>query len=94
MNKHDPKRAEIFLAHQEIIDDIVINEEIPSKILNELWSGDWAIYHVYETVLVMLQQTADPLIAERAADFDDVRALLLRLWYGEKTKGFLSCRNL
>ena len=87
MQKHDPEKAEIFKAHQDIVDDIVINEEIPAKILNERWAGDWAIYHVYETVLVVLRQTGDPLIAERAADFDDVRALLLRLWYGQKSEG-------
>jgi len=90
MQKHDPKKAEIFIAHQEIIDDIVINEEIPSRILNDKWAGDWAIYQVYETVLLVLQKAGDPLIAERAADFGDVRALLLRLWYGNKNEG-LSC---
>jgi phosphotransferase system enzyme I (PtsI) len=90
MQKHDPKKAEIFRAHQEIIDDIVINEEIPSKILNDRMSGDWAIYHVYETVLALLKQTPDPLIAERASDFHDVRTLLLRLWYGEACGGLSS----
>jgi len=90
MQKHDPQKAEIFIAHQEIIEDIVINEEIPSRILNEKWAGDWAIYQVYETVLLVLQKAADPLIAERAADFNDVRALLLRLWYGIKNDGLSS----
>jgi len=84
MLKHGPEKAEIFAAHQEILDDIVINEEIPARILNEHWAGDWAIYQVYETVLVVLKKAGDPLIAERAADFDDIRARLLRLWYGEK----------
>ncbi|MDR0302731.1 MAG: phosphoenolpyruvate--protein phosphotransferase [Treponema sp.] len=90
MQKHDPQKADIFTAHQEIIEDIVINEEIPSRILNEKWAGDWAIYQVYETVLLVLQKAADPLIAERAADFDNVRALLLRLWYGNKNEGLSS----
>jgi phosphoenolpyruvate-protein phosphotransferase (PTS system enzyme I) len=90
MKKHDPQKAGIFSAHQEIIEDIVINEEIPSRILNDKWAGDWAIYHVYETVLIVLQKAGDPLIAERAADFDDVRALLLRLWYGRKNDGLSS----
>jgi phosphotransferase system enzyme I (PtsI) len=90
MQKHDPQKADIFIAHQEIIEDIVINEEIPSRILNERWAGDWAIYQVYETVLLVLRKAADPLIAERAADFDDVRALLLRLWYGNKNDGLSS----
>ncbi|MDR1839387.1 MAG: phosphoenolpyruvate--protein phosphotransferase [Treponema sp.] len=87
MQERDPKKAEIFTAHQEIVNDIVINDEIPARILNEQWSGDWAIYHVYETVIVVLQKALDPLIAERAADFADVRGLLLRLWYGNKDHG-------
>jgi len=90
MEKHDPKKAEIFIAHQEIIEDIVINEEIPSRILNDKWAGDWAIYQVYETVLLVLQKAGDPIISERAVDFGDVRALLLRLWYGNKNEG-LAC---
>ncbi|MCL2759327.1 MAG: phosphoenolpyruvate--protein phosphotransferase [Treponema sp.] len=84
MQKVDPGKAEIFNAHKEIVDDIIINEEIPARILNERWAGDWAIYQVYETVLGVLKKTPDPLISERAADFDDVRSLLLRLWYGRK----------
>ncbi len=84
--KHDPAKAEIFSAHQEIIEDIVINEEIPAKILNEHWAGDWAIYQVYETIYDTLKHTADPLISERAADFNDVRNLLLKLWYGKKNE--------
>ena len=93
MQKDDPEKAGIFTAHKEIVDDIIINEEIPARIMNEHWAGDWAIYQVYETVLVILRKTADPMIAERAADFDDVRAMLLRLWYGEKNEGLSSLRE-
>ncbi|MCL2808526.1 MAG: phosphoenolpyruvate--protein phosphotransferase [Treponema sp.] len=81
VQKIDPGKASIFEAHKEIADDIIINEEIPAKILKEKWAGDWAIYQVYETVMSVLRKTNDPLIAERAVDFDDVRARLLRLWY-------------
>ena len=90
MRKEDPKKAMIFKAHQEIVDDVIINEEIPAKILNERWAGDWAIYQIYETVLTALKKAADPLIAERAADFNDVRAMLLRLWRGKKNDMFSS----
>ncbi|MDR2965508.1 MAG: phosphoenolpyruvate--protein phosphotransferase [Treponema sp.] len=85
--KKDPKKAVIFIAHKEIVEDVIINEEIPAKIKNEHWSGDWAICQVYETVLSVLKKTPDPLISERASDFEDVRTLLLRLWYGSKNSG-------
>jgi len=87
IKKIDPAKAAIFDAHKEIVEDVIINEEIPAKINNDLWSGDWAIYQVYETVLGVLKKTPDPLISERAADFDDVRALLLRLWNGQINEG-------
>jgi len=89
----DPLKAEIFTAHKEIVEDILINEEIPARILNEHWAGDWAIYQVYETVLGVLRKTPDPLIAERAADFDDIRAMLLRLWYGQKSTSLSSLKE-
>jgi phosphotransferase system enzyme I (PtsI) len=93
LQKENPEKARIFMAHKEIVDDIIINEEIPARIMSERWSGDWAIYQVYETFLVVLSQTADPMIAERAADFNDVRALLLRLWYGKKSEGLSSLKD-
>jgi phosphotransferase system enzyme I (PtsI) len=93
MQEHDPEQAEIFKAHQEIVDDVIINEEIPARILNEQWAGDWAIYKVYETVLAVLRKASDSLIAERAADFDDVRALLLRLWYGQENEGLCALKT-
>jgi len=89
----DPIKAEIFTAHKEIVEDVIINEEIPTRILKEHWAGDWAIYQVYETVLGVLRKTPDPLIAERAADFDDIRAMLLRLWYGQKSSSLASLKE-
>jgi phosphotransferase system enzyme I (PtsI) len=82
IENHDPDKAFIFAAHLDIIDDIIINEEIPDKIIKEHWTGDWAIYQVYETCIDMVRKASDPLIAERAIDFDDVRTLLLKHWYG------------
>jgi len=93
MEEVDPGKARIFDAQKEIVEDIIINEEIPARILKERWAGDWAIYQVYETVLNVLRQTADPLIAERASDFDDVRALLLKLWYGQNTRGLSNLKE-
>jgi phosphotransferase system enzyme I (PtsI) len=93
LQKIDPRKADIFIAHQEIVEDVIINEEIPAKILNERWAGDWAIYQVYQTVLNVLRKTPDQLISERAADFDDVRSLLLRLWYGHENEGLSALKE-
>jgi phosphotransferase system enzyme I (PtsI) len=93
VQEENPQKAMIFDAHREIVDDVIINDEIPARILNDHWAGDWAIYQVYENVLVVLRQTANPLIAERAADFDDVRAKLLRLWHGKKNEGLAALKK-
>ncbi|MCL1812921.1 MAG: phosphoenolpyruvate--protein phosphotransferase [Treponema sp.] len=87
MEIKDPEKAKIFRAHQDIVNDVAINEEIPDKIQNEHWTGDWAIYKIYETFLRMVKKAKDPLIAERAADFEDVRGRLLRLWHGRNNEG-------
>ena len=87
MEKKDPERAKIFRAHQDIVNDVAINEEIPDKILKEHWSGDWALYKTYETFIRMVRKAPDPIIAERASDFEDVRERLLKIWYNKNTKG-------
>jgi len=93
MEKTDPAKAAIFDAQKEIAEDIVINEEIPAKILNERWSGDWAIYQVYETIIRILCKASDPIISERTADFEDVRARLLRLWNGQNHEGLSNLKE-
>ncbi|MCL2184663.1 MAG: phosphoenolpyruvate--protein phosphotransferase [Treponema sp.] len=93
MVRIDPDKAAIFEAHQEIVEDLIINEDIPVKIKDEHWAGDWAIYQVYEAIILVLRQTDDPLLYERAVDFDDVRALLLGLWYGKKNEGLSSLKE-
>ena len=87
MEKTDPEKARIFKVHQDIVNDVAINEEIPDKIINEHWNGDWAIYKVYDTFLRLIRRAPDPLIAERGKDFEDVRGRLLKLWYGKVEEG-------
>ena len=86
MKLKDPEKAKIFRAHQDIVNDVAINEEIPNKILKEHCNGDWAIYSIYETFFKMIKKAKDPLIAERAVDFEDVSCRLLRLWHGGSNK--------
>jgi phosphotransferase system enzyme I (PtsI) len=86
VERRDLEKAKIFGAHKDIVDDIVINEEIPDRIKKERVTGDWAIFQVYETFITMVRGAKDSLIAERAADFEDVKALLLRLWHGRENE--------
>jgi phosphotransferase system enzyme I (PtsI) len=80
----DPEKAKIFIAHKDILDDEAIVEEIIEGINGENWAGDWAIYKIFGKFARLMQRAPDPLIRERAADFEDVRKRLLRVWYGER----------
>jgi phosphotransferase system enzyme I (PtsI) len=77
----DPGKAKIFTAHEDIINDVVIEEEIHDGILNEHWDGAWAISRTYVKFIRIMKKVTDPLIRERAADFEDVRKRLLRIWF-------------
>jgi phosphotransferase system enzyme I (PtsI) len=82
LKKDDPEKAKIFTAHLDILDDPVINEEIETGIKTERLAGQWAVWKSYETFIRMVKKAKNALIAERAADFEDVRKRLLRIWSG------------
>jgi len=82
MQKEDPEKAKIFVAHQDILNDEAVNEEIIESIRDDYLSPDWAIQKTYDKFAKMLKKAPDPLIRERAADLEDVRGRLLRIWYG------------
>jgi phosphotransferase system enzyme I (PtsI) len=77
----DPDKAKIFQAHQDILDDPAIAEEIYDGIVHQLWDGAWAISKIFAKFIRMMNRVADPLIRERAADFEDVEKRLLRIWH-------------
>jgi phosphotransferase system enzyme I (PtsI) len=87
---HDREKAKIFTAHQDILADVAITEEIHKAIRDTRCRGDWAIQSVYEKFIGMLSQVTDPLIQERAADLKDVQQRLLRLWNGSSVKDLSS----
>ncbi|MDR2186034.1 MAG: phosphoenolpyruvate--protein phosphotransferase [Treponema sp.] len=80
----DPEKAKIFTAHGDILNDVAINEEITEGIAVKNWTGQWAIQKIYAKFIKMIRRAPDPLIQERAADFEDVRKRLLRIWEGVK----------
>jgi phosphotransferase system enzyme I (PtsI) len=82
LEQEDPEKAKIFVAHQDILNDVAINEEIRDGIEQENWAGDWGIQKVYAKFFRMIQKARDAMIRERAADFEDVRKRLLRIWHG------------
>lgn len=83
--KH-PDKADIFEAHVEMLSDTAMNEEIQDHITNSYLSPDWAIQKTYDKYIRLLGKAKDPLIQERAADLQDIRRRLHRIWFGVKEK--------
>lgn len=79
MSKKHPEKAKIFSAHQEILEDEELLEEIQDKIQNEKMNLDWAIDTVFTSFIQLLSQAKDPLISARTSDLADVRNRLLRI---------------
>ncbi len=82
MEKDDPEKAKIFVAHQDILSDVALEEEIQDLVNNEHLSADYAVFKVYEKFIVMFGELSDEMFRERAADLKDVRNRLLRCWAG------------
>lgn len=87
LRPEDADKAKIFVAHEDILNDVVMEEEILEAIRSLNWSGDWAVSQVYGKYARMLREVPDPLIRERATDLMDVRGRLLRIWAGGGRSG-------
>lgn len=81
MEESTPDKAKIFAAHQQLVTDIAIEEEILDCVEENLIDSDWAIETVYEKLATQLEKVGDALIQERAYDLRDVKNRLLRCWY-------------
>ncbi|MEG1017051.1 MAG: phosphoenolpyruvate--protein phosphotransferase, partial [Oscillospiraceae bacterium] len=86
LNKKDPDKAKIFKAHQDILSDVAIVEDIEDAINCDHLMPDFSIDMVFKKYIKVLEKAKDPLIAERTADLRDVRNRLLRIWCGVQEK--------
>lgn len=77
----DPKKAKIFAAHQ----DILLDDEIDDEVLSAIDGGepvDRAVNNAYTVFIKMLAKNKSPLIRERGDDLRDVLKRLLRIYAG------------
>lgn len=82
LQREQPDKALIFMAHQEILDDEAIDEKIRHEITENLSNPTWAIYTVYEEFGQLLKNMEKQVFRERAQDILDVRNRLLRVANG------------
>jgi len=82
----DPEKAKIFAAHNDILFDDAMDEEIRDAITYDYYSPEWAIHTTYEKFIRILSKAKDEIIRERVADLRDVRSRLVRIWYNVPEK--------
>ncbi|HHY83163.1 MAG TPA: phosphoenolpyruvate--protein phosphotransferase [Clostridiales bacterium] len=82
LSDKDPEKAKIFAAHIDIVNDVAITEEIMDAIQYDHFEPDYAIETVFSKYIKMISKSKDPVIRERAADFQDVKNRLIRNWHG------------
>ena len=74
--------AQIFAAQLEILQDEEMDICVRGAIAEERLTAAAAVEQVYEQFAQLLAQTADPLIAARAADIRDIKLRLQRVLLG------------
>lgn len=78
----DPEKAKIIAAHQDILLDPAMDEEIRGLVSGQNISPDTAISQTYDTYAAILRKSKNPVMRERASDLLDVKGRLLRCWAG------------
>ncbi|GHV75971.1 phosphoenolpyruvate-protein phosphotransferase [Spirochaetia bacterium] len=86
MAREDEDKVGIFEAHQDLLTDIAIIDEILQLINEEHYSGEYAIETVYNKYIKLFSEMDDDLMRERCADFNDVKTRILRIWMGGSQK--------
>ena len=76
-------KADIFLAHIDILQDDSVDEQVRTYIQEERYTAEFAVERSYTAFAQMLEQVDDPIIRERGADVRDVSLRLLRLLEGK-----------
>lgn len=73
-------RADIILAQRELLKDVEVQKEVESELKNT--QPDVAVDLIYRKYAAIMAQIPDSIISERAHDFLDLNARLLRILEG------------
>jgi len=75
--------GKIFDAHKMILDDVVFQEQVRSRVTREQFSVDYIVGDILGQSIEIMQKQQGEMFRERAADIRDVRNRLLRHLSGE-----------
>lgn len=74
----NPEKYEILSAHQVILEDEEVVENVKQEITDGLKSAPWAVKYIYDKFIKMLMSIDDQLIRERVSDMQDVHNRIQR----------------
>lgn len=83
---HQPDEAAILSAHQEILMDFALDDEICAMLQSGQEGPCAAVECCYEQFADLLSQSPSALMQERVSDLRDVKQRLLRVLLGQKTQ--------
>lgn len=83
-----PKEAGIFNAYLHILDDPLLIQASKEKIRREHCNAEYALNQIAQPLVRQFLDSADEYLRERAADFNDVVARLIRNLTGQPTGAF------
>lgn len=83
---HHPDEAAILSAHQEILMDFALDDEICAMLQSGQEGPCAAVECCYEQFADLLSQSPSALMQERVSDLRDVKQRLLRVLLGQKTQ--------
>jgi len=78
----DKERAEVFMAHELIVDDPELIQGVNDKINNESCSAEWALKEVSDVFIQMMEQMDNEYLRQRAGDIRDIRHQLVKILMG------------
>lgn len=84
------EHAAFVFAHEEILADPTMDEEIEELICEESLCPDSAIIQVYEKYIRVFSKNKNKVIQERASDLRDLETRLLRCWHRQPEKNLAS----
>ena len=76
------KDADILRGHIQMLQDPMIEEQISSLIIAEKITAEMAVDQVLEQTAEMFSQIPDELLQQRATDFRDIKARMIKLLMG------------
>ena len=86
LEQTDPDKAAIFEAHQDIVQDVALEEDIVGEIEDGGCNAEWATAKIYDRYARRLEKAADERMRARAADLYDVKNRILRCCEGKAEK--------